>query len=203
MSQEFTIDVWSDFVCPWCYLGATTLQQLEESHQVKVRWHSFELRPEGSPPIPEWYMEKIKQMRPQFKAIAKERYDIDIQQGQFGINSRPALIGMKYAEQQGKGDAYHQRVFEAYFQDALNIEDINVLRKIVTDIGLDADLFEQALRDPKLDAQVSADVKTASDYGITGVPAMVLVDKYMLSGAQPYEELVRIVEQIKERDHIT
>jgi len=203
MSQEFTIDVWSDFVCPWCYLGATTLQQLEDSHNVTVRWHSFELRPEGSPPIPESYMEKIKQMRPQFKAIAKERYNIDIQQGQFGINSRPALIGMKYAEQQGKGEAYHIRVFEAYFKDALNIEDINVLRNIVTDIGLDADLFEEAFGDPQFDAEVSADVQTASDYGITGVPAMVLVNKYMLSGAQPYEELVRIVEQIKASDHIT
>lgn len=203
MSQEFTIDVWSDFVCPWCYLGATTLQQLEESHHVTVRWHSFELRPKGSPPIPEWYLEKIKQMRPQFKAIAKERYDIDIEQGLFGIDSRPALIGMKYAEKQGKGEAFHLRVFEAYFTEALNIEDITVLRNIVTEIGLDADLFEQALSDPELDAEVSTDVQTASDYGITGVPAMLMMGKYILSGAQPYEELVRIVEQIKQRDNIT
>ena len=139
-------------------------------------------------------MEKIKQMRPQFNEIAKSQYNIEIQHGQFGINSRPALIGMKYAEQQGKGEDYHQQVFDAYFLEALNIEDINVLRNIATNIGLDADLFEQALSDPELDALVTADVQTASDYGITGVPAMVLADKYMLSGAQPYEELVRIIE---------
>jgi len=169
---------------------------------VTVRWHSFELRPEGSPPIPEWYMEKIKQMRPQFKAIAKSQYDIDIEQGPFGINSRPALIGMKYAEQNGKGEDYHTRVFEAYFQDALNIEDINVLRNIVTDLGLDADAFEASLTDTALDDAVSSDVQTAHEYGITGVPAMVFMDKYLLSGAQPYEELVRIVDQIKQRDNI-
>jgi predicted DsbA family dithiol-disulfide isomerase len=202
MSQEFTIDVWSDFVCPWCYLGAVTLQQLEESHQVTVRWHSFELRPKGSPPIPEWYKEKIKQMRPQFKAIAKERYDIDIQQGLFGVNSRPALIGMKYAEHQGKGEIYHQQVFEAYFKDGLNIEEIDVLRNIVTNIGLDADQFEEALSDGKLNAEVSADIETASQYGITGVPAMILVDKYILNGAQPYEELVSIIEQIKQQENL-
>lgn len=203
MSQEFTIDVWSDFVCPWCFLAATTLRQLEETHQVTVRWHSFELRPEGSPPIPDWYKEKIKQMRPQFKATIKANYDIDIQQGQFGINSRPALVGMKYAEHQGKGEAYHKHVFEAYFQDGLNIEDMTVLRNIVTEIGLDADEFERAISDSELDAEVTADVQIATNYGITGVPAMLFVDKYLLSGAQPYEELVRIVDQIKQRDNIT
>jgi predicted DsbA family dithiol-disulfide isomerase len=203
MSQEFTIDVWSDFVCPWCFLAATTLRQLEETHHVTVRWHSFELRPKGSPPIPDWYKEKIKQMRPQFKATIKANYDIDIQQGQFGINSRPALIGMKYAEHQGKGQVYHKHVFEAYFQDGLNIEDMNVLRNIVTEIGLDADEFEKALSNSELDAEVTADVQTAANYSITGVPATLFVDKYLLSGAQPYDELVRIIDQIKQRDNIT
>jgi len=203
MSQEFTIDVWSDFVCPWCFIGARTLQKLEDSHQVKVQWHSFELRPKGSPPVPDWYKEKIKQMRPQFTAIAKENYGVDIKQGVWGINSRPALIGMKYAEHQGKGDAYHKHVFDAYFQDSLNIEDIQVLRTIATDIGLDADEFEEALSDLDLDTEVTADVQAASDYGISGVPAMLFMGKYIISGAQPYDELVRIVEQIKQRDNIT
>lgn len=202
MSQEFTIDVWSDFVCPWCFLAATTLKQLEASHDVTIRWHSFELRPEGSPPIPDSYLEKIKQMRPQFDAIAKSQYNIKIQHGQFGINSRPALIGMKYAEQHDQGEAYHDRVFSAYFEHGLNIEDMAVLRDIATDIGLDADEFEASLDNAELESAVSSDVQTAHEYGITGVPAMLFVDKYLLSGAQPYEELVRIVDQIKERDHI-
>lgn len=203
MSQEFTIDVWSDFVCPWCFLAASSLKKLEESHNVTVRWRSYELRPEGSPPMPDWYKEKIKQVRPQFNAIAKSQYDIEIKHGPFGINSRPALIGMKYAEQQNKGDLYHRRVFSAYFEDGLNIEDIHVLREIVTDIGLDADAFEASLNDPELDVAVSADVQTAQAFGITGVPAMLLMNKYMLNGAQPYEELARIVDQIRQRDNIT
>ena len=202
MSQEFTIDVWSDFVCPWCFLGATVLKQLEESHQVTVRWHAFELRPVGSPPIPDWYREKIKQMRPQFKAIAKTHYGIEIQQGPFGINSRPALIGMKYAESQSKGKDYHDRVFAAYFQDGADISDLNILRNIVTEIGMDTGEFEASLKEVEFDTRVSADVQTAAYYGITGVPAMLFVEKYLMSGAQPYEELVRIVEQIKKRDNI-
>jgi len=80
---------------------------------------------------------------------------------------------------------------------------ITVLRNIVSEIGLDADLFEEALSNPELDAEVSTDVQTASEYGITGVPAMLFMGKYILSGAQPYDELVKIVEQIKERDNIT
>jgi len=202
MPQEFTIDVWSDFVCPWCFLVATTLKQLEASHNVTVRWRSYELRPVGSPPIPDWYKEKIKHMRPQFQAIAKSQYDIDIHQGPFGINSRPALIGMKYAESQDKGNLYHMRVFSAYFEDGLNIEDMAILRDIVTDIGMDADSFEDALSQPEFDIAVTADVQTAQAFGITGVPAMLLMDKYMINGAQPYEELARIVDQIRQRDQM-
>ncbi len=158
------------------------------------------MRPEGAPPIPEWYRQKIEASRPQFIQMAKAHYGIDIESGPFGINSRPALIGAKVAESQGKGDAYHDAVFRAYWQVAKNIENETVLHEIAVNIGLDGDEFLKALKDKQWDDEVSVDVQIAHQIGITGVPGMLFKEKYFLSGAQPYEELVRIVDQIRERE---
>ena len=176
------------------------METLSESHNVNVVWRSFELRPEGAPPVPDWYRQKIEASRPQFIQMAKAHYGIDIQSGPWGINSRPALVGAKYAEAQGKGDAYHDAVFRAYWQDAKNIEDKDVLQEIAVNIGLDGEEFLVALGEPKWEDEVSTDVQIAHHIGITGVPGLLFKEKYFLSGAQPYEELVKIVNQIRERE---
>jgi predicted DsbA family dithiol-disulfide isomerase len=120
-------------------------------------------------------------------------------QGKWGINSRPALIGMKYAETQGKGAAYHKAVFEAYFLDAKNIEEEAVLGEIAESVGLDRTPFLDSLTDAEFISAVMRDVTTAHQYQIRGVPALIFENKYYIPGAQPYEELVRVVEQLEKR----
>ncbi|MEL6406131.1 MAG: DsbA family oxidoreductase [Chloroflexota bacterium] len=193
------VDVWSDFVCPWCYLASTSLEKLQDSHGVAVAWRAYELRPKGSPPPPRDYIERIKQMRPQFIAMAKQQYGIDINQGKFGIDSRPALIGEKFAEQHGIGAAYHKAVFEAYWLDAKNIEDTAILGDIAESLGLVREDFLSALHDAELENAVDADVEAARLRQIQGVPALVFEDKFLIPGAQPYDELVRFVEQMERR----
>lgn len=193
------VDVWSDFVCPWCYLVSTSLEKLKESHDVTITWKSYELRPKGSPPMPAEYIARIKAAQPQLHAIANEHYDIQINQGKWGIDSRPALIGMKFAEKHNKGDAYHKAVFDAYFTEAKNIEEPDVLGDIAVSIGLDRDEFLAALDDKELDIQVTADVMLAYQYDIRGVPALIFENKFYIPGAQPYPELVRVVEQMEQR----
>ena len=193
------VDVWSDFVCPWCYLVSTSLETLKESHGVTVSWKSYELRPQGSPPPPAEYIERIRAAQPQLHAIARDYYGIEINQGKWGINSRPAHIGMKYAEKQGKGDAYHKAVFASYFTEAQNIGEPEVLSDIAESIGLDRDDFLASLRDEQLDKEVTKDEMTAYQYQISGVPALIFENKFYIPGAQPYPELVRYVEQIEQR----
>ncbi|MCA9869099.1 MAG: DsbA family protein, partial [Anaerolineae bacterium] len=105
------------------------------------------------------------------------------------------LIGAKVAEVAGVGDAYHNAVFRAYWQDAQDIGDRAVLAGIAADVGLDRDA---ALDDPRYEEAVLADVDLAHRYGLGGVPALVFQDKYLVSGAQPYETLVRVTEQVAE-----
>lgn len=130
--------------------------------------------------------------------MARERYGLEINSGPFGINSRPALVGAKFAEAQGVGEAYHDAVFRAYWQEAKNIEDLAVLAEVATAVGLDGPQFLAALDDPHYQQAVMADVQQAFQYGLSGVPALVYNNKYLVSGAQPYELLAQVAEKAAE-----
>ncbi len=127
--------------------------------------------------------------------MARERYGLEIDTGPFGIDSRPALVGAKFAEAQGVGEAFHDAVFRAYWQDAQNIEDLEVLAGLATAVGLDRDQFLAALDDPQYQQAMLADVQQAFQYGLSGVPALVYNNKYLVSGAQPYELLAEVAEK--------
>lgn len=129
--------------------------------------------------------------------MARERYGLEINSGPFGINSRPALVGAKFAEAQGVGDVYHDAVFRAYWQEAKNIEDLDVLADVATAVGLDHDQFLAALDDPQYQQEMMADVEQAFQYGLSGVPALVYNNKYLVSGAQPYELLAEVAEKAR------
>jgi len=174
------------------------LEQLKANYDVTTSWRSFELRPPGSPPIPEAYRQRIEQMRPQLEQIAHERYGLTLRAGPFGINSRPALIGAKFAEAQGVGEAYHDAVFRAYWQEARDIGDTAVLTEIAAAVGLDPVAFQAALDDPRWLTAVTDDVHQAQALGLNAVPAIIFAGKYLVSGAQPYPTLVRVLAQVED-----
>lgn len=127
---------------------------------------------------------------------AREQYGLDLNVGPFGIDSRPALIAEKYAEAQGRGATFHKAVMQAYWQQARSIDDKAVLKEIVEQVGLSSENFDDVLANPAYDAAVSADVDLAREYGLTGVPALVFADRYLVVGAQPYEVLKQVAEKI-------
>lgn len=175
---------------------ASSLEKLEASHPVIVQWHSFELRPKGSPPLPPEYKARIEAGRPRLYAAAQEQYGLTLHQGPFGIDSRPALIGAKYAEQMGVGPAYHKAVMHAYWEEAKNIEEIEELADLAVGLGLNRMAFMDALDSASFERAVLADIAQAHEYGINAVPGLVFADKYLVSGAQPYAVLTRVVDQI-------
>jgi predicted DsbA family dithiol-disulfide isomerase len=146
--------------------------------------------------MPAEYRQRIETMKPQLIAVARERYNREINQGPFGIDSRPALVGAKYAESQGVGNAYHEALMRAYWQEARDIGDRAVLADIAETLGLGREEYLAALDDPTYDAEVQADIDTAHAYGLNGVPALVFDNRYVVSGAQPADVLRRVVGQI-------
>lgn len=191
------IDVWSDYVCPFCYLASTSLAKLKTTQDVAIKWHAYELRPAGSPPMPEHVMQRIIASRPQLERMAREQYGIELNSGQFGINTHKAHIAAQYARYEGKGAAYHESLFRAYWVEARDISDVEVLVEIGVNVGLNADELRKALDDKTLDEIVNADINQAQSLGLNGVPAMIFESKYLVSGAQPYDVLLNVIEQLQ------
>lgn len=147
--------------------------------------------------MPPEYRSRIEANQPRFNQMALETYSLEINRGPIGLSSRLALIGAKYAESAGRGDAYHRAIFRAYWLNAQSIDDRQVLAELAHSIGLDKNIFLSALDDPKYDAQVDRDVEQANQHGLNGVPALVFNQKYLVSGAQPFDILRSIVERIE------
>ncbi len=150
--------------------------------------------------MPAQYRARIEAGRPLLQKRAREEYGLELNAGPTGIDSRPALITEKYAEAQGKGDVFHKAVMHAYWLEARSIDDPSVLKELAEQVGLRGENFDAVLTNPEFDAAVSADVELAHEYGLTGVPALVFAEHYLVMGAQPYEVVRRVVEKILEEE---
>lgn len=175
------------------------MEKLQTSHKVEIQWHSYELRPRGAPPISSDYRAKIEAGRPALYDRARREYGLEMNPGPFGINSRPALVGVKYAESQGMGNSFHDAVLKAYWMEAQAIDDLDVLTGIAVSAGLDADSFRVALTDPAFVEAVDDDIAQAAAYGLQGVPALIFAEKYLVPGAVPYATLVQVVEEVRQK----
>jgi predicted DsbA family dithiol-disulfide isomerase len=190
------LDVWSDFACPWCFVASLTLEQLQREYPLDLQWHSYELRPAGSPPIPASYMAHIQQSRVVLAERLKREFNVDMNQGAFGISSRPALILDKYAQAVGKGKAYRDAVELAYWTQGQDISQPDILNGLLTSIGIEKRV-DDILAQPQYEAEVDADIAQAQQIGITGVPALIFARRYLVSGAQPLELLREVVQKIE------
>ena len=135
--------------------------------------------------MPPAYKARIEAGRPRFNQMAREQYGLEINQGPFGIDSRPALIAEKYAEAQNKGEAFHKAVMDAYWQQACSIDDPALLKELAERVGLPTENFAAILHDSEFEGQVDRDIQTARDYQLDGVPALIFENTYLVSGAQP------------------
>jgi predicted DsbA family dithiol-disulfide isomerase len=136
--------------------------------------------------------------RPLLQKRAREQYGLEMNPGPIGTNSRPALALEKYAQTQseGKGVAFHVAAMRAYWEQGKDIGDTAVLRAVAEEVGLNTKDFEQILASEAFNKQVTADVEMAHEYGLTGVPALIFADHYLVVGAQPYQVLKQVVERV-------
>jgi predicted DsbA family dithiol-disulfide isomerase len=189
--------VYSDWLCPWCYLGAARLWRLEAEHpgQVEFEWRSYLLRPQP-PDVPRdpekfraytrgWQRIAAESDAPEFRAWSSDAAPPS--------HSLPAQVVSKAAQELGNAAyrALQRRMFPAYFAESRDISSEAVLQDIWREASLAADLFP-SLRDSDLVTRVHADHSQALEEGATGVPALRRAeDEFAIVGAQPYELLAR------------
>ncbi|HSU80750.1 MAG TPA: DsbA family protein [Candidatus Angelobacter sp.] len=171
-------------------MGKTPLDQLVKEHGIEVEWKAFELRPEGVD-IPEHPPEYMARARAGVEAMSKQ-YGIEMKWNDKSKHSRHALEGAKFAEANGMGDAYHEAVFRAHFQQDKAINDVNTLVEIAGTLGLNAEAFRKALETREYESAVLRDTEEAQAIGITGIPCFISGNRGVM-GAQSYESLLRLI----------
>jgi predicted DsbA family dithiol-disulfide isomerase len=205
-----SVDIWSDIVCPWCYLGKRrfelALAAFPHRDEVAVTWHSFELDPqaprEHGLPAAEHLaakygigVEQARASQAQLTELGAEvslAYDFDRARGG---NTFDAHRAIHLAASHGLQGAAKERLMRGYFAEGEPIGDPEAVVRLVAEVGVDAGEARAALAgDAYVDA-VRADEELARRVGITGVPFFVLGRRYGVSGAQPPELLLQSLER--------
>lgn len=188
------VDVWSDFVCPFCLIGALRLDQLAKKRPIEPTWHAFMLRPPGAPPMTAEKRAMIEAHTPKLAAQIREEFGLDIERGPIGAQTFAAHHAMKYAGQHGRALAFNDAALRAYWLHGEDLGDHAALRRIgaTLDLAFDDDVLEG--RDPATAEAVRSDLALAESYGIHGVPAFLFGNRYLVSGAQPLALLERAAE---------
>ncbi len=204
------IEVWSDVVCPWCYIGKrrleTALERFPHRDQVEVVWRSFQLDPsvpEGGthptlPALAAKYGRPVEDVRAMMRHVeetaAGEGLSYDLANGVSG-NTLLAHELTHLAAAHGLQGAMEERLFSAYFEEGRSVFDVDSLAALAVEVGLEEAEVRAALADSRFRPAVLSDVATAQALGATGVPFFVVDRKYGASGAQPAELLLQVLER--------
>jgi predicted DsbA family dithiol-disulfide isomerase len=207
--KPLVIDIVSDVVCPWCYIGKRRIENalaLVPDVPVDVHWRPFFLNswiPREGISREEYLTTKFGSVDA-YKGIAGR---VVAAANEEGLVYRPDLVKRQpnttdchrlihWAEAEGNAAEMKQRLMELYFRDGGDLTDTEVLVQAAADCGLDADDVRRRLATDEDVALVSGQAQEASDKGISGVPTYVFAQKYAVSGAQPPELLARAIRQV-------
>ena len=207
--KPLTIDIVSDVVCPWCYIGKRRIEnalKLVPDVPVEVNFRPFFLNPW----VPREGISREDYLTTKFGSV--EAYHgiaqrVVLAAGEEGLIYRPENVKRQpntidchrlihWADAIGKAGEMKQRLMELYFRDGGDLTDPDVLAKAAADIGLDADEVRKRLATDEDVALISAQAQDAANKGIQGVPTYVFAQKYAVSGAQDPAMLARAIRQV-------
>ncbi|WCN39207.1 DsbA family oxidoreductase [Aneurinibacillus uraniidurans] len=199
------IKAYSDFICPFCFLGTGPLDEIIKEKDVEVEWMPFELRPSPHEKIDPWQDPAKLSSWDSFILPAAKKLGIDMRLPR--VSPHPythlAFEGYHFAKEHGKGNEYHHRVFTAFFQEEQNIEDIEVLTKLADEVGLSKDAFKEALVSRKYREVHQEALKHAYEEAqIMAVPTFV-IGKEVVQGLASKERLAQIIDQELEKNKTT
>lgn len=207
------VEVWSDVVCPWCYIGKRRLEkalaEFPQRDEVEVVWRSYQLDPGAPAEVTQSAAEYLagkyggglagaRRMMDQVEAVAAEEgllYRLPETQR---VNTLDAHRVLHLALREGGPPlqgVLKESLLAAYFLEARNVADHRVLTELAIAAGLDAARVEALLAGSELTDEVYVDVERAASYGAGGVPFYVVDERYGVSGAQPVEAFRQVLDR--------
>lgn len=203
------LDILSDPICPWCYIGKANLDRALEArpeHPLAIEWHPFQLNPD----MPEGGLDRRDYLEAKFGgrenavriyarvAEAAEAAGLEIDFG--AIRRTPNTLDahrvIHWAGLEGRQTAAVSRLFTAYFKDGQDIGDREVLLGIAEGIGLDRAMTARLLASDSDRPEIRARDEHARNRGVSGVPTFVLANQHVLTGAQPTDLWLRIIDDL-------
>ena len=203
------IDVISDTVCPWCYIGKRRLERalaLRPQIEFDVRWRPFQLDPQTPPEGVDRkaYIERkfgsSDKIKPIHTALLKAGDDEGIPFAFEKITRTPNTLNshrlIRWSHSMGVQDAVVEALFRSYFIEGQDIGDTKVLARIGDNAGMDSELVEELLQSDADLELVAREDSLARKIGINGVPTFLIGGKVLVNGAQDAEHLVRIIDHV-------
>ena len=199
MTAPVRLDVFSDYLCPWCYNAAVRLRDVRQAYgdRVSVHWRTFPLIPGEQPD--RRVTEKTREGR---RRIGAEEPRADFVPPEIDTplpsSSIPALTAAKCAERQGAHafERFHERLFTAGFRDNLDIGRPEVLRRLARETGLDLTRFETDYAGEAYEAVLRDCAEGAAWFGVSGLPTVILNEKLSLVGAVPTERYHLLIDWV-------
>jgi predicted DsbA family dithiol-disulfide isomerase len=205
------VEIWSDVVCPWCYLGKRYFEQALEHFphrdEVEVIYRSFELDPSAPAGVTTPTVEALASKYGLGLEQAREaQRQMERRAAQAGLtfrmedlrsgNTRDAHRLLQLARARGRQAELAERLHRAYFTDQASIFDRPSLAGFAADVGLDRDEALAVLASGEYGEAVEADEEVARSFGVSGVPFFVIDRRYGISGAQPAETITAVLERV-------
>jgi predicted DsbA family dithiol-disulfide isomerase len=193
------IRIWSDYVCPFCYVAVERAAWLESRYGAEVEWLPFDLHPEY--PAEGIAIEELE-----------ARYGRELRSGQAAMfdeaglphttrtrmpNSRAALNVAELARERGVHGPLHHRLMTAFWAEDRDISDPDVLAEEAAAFGLDPDEVRDVARSHPYQQRIEASTAAVHEMGAGGVPAFVIDDRVLIPGAQPHELFERVMEKLE------
>lgn len=180
---ELKITVFSDYICPFCYVGHHRLMRLRDTYDLKINWCFIEIHPETSAdgePVAslEYPSEQWNQLMQNLETVAREE-GIAMAEHTFTTNSKDALLLSEAAKETGREKFYdlHEKLFTAFFVDSRNIGDRNILRELAAESGIDNEVVESAWQDSKYEQRIISNYHEARRHEIQAVPSFIFGER--------------------------
>ena len=198
MPMAIQIEMFSDFICPFCYIGFETVRKLKPEFDLDIKWRGFQIHPdwpaEGMPAS-----EFRREMSPETRRAIWDRIQAMAEATGFAMrppeiltNSRLALEAAEYAAEIGKGDAFEERVYRAYFNEGLNIGQQGVIADLAAEVGIDRDDLNVAIESNRYTMRLKNNAMVAHNRNVDGVPTF-FIGEYPLVGAQSEDTMRQIL----------
>ncbi|HLU23742.1 MAG TPA: DsbA family oxidoreductase [Bacillaceae bacterium] len=210
------ITIWSDFVCPFCFIGEShlhdALKKFEHADKVEIEYKSFLLMPDAEYVPGNDYAQTFADMKgiplSQARSMLQQVEQMANNSG-VAINYNKAKLSstydahrvFQYAKEQGKGNEFFHRFYVAHFTEGEVLSDVETIVRLAEEVGLDGTEVRSIVENKSNTEKITQEISEARTVGVQGVPFFVFDNKYAISGAQPVEAFNQVLDQVWENEH--